>query len=210
MTYVRINATVENNLYRVLTDAELGRTGRYGLPMVYYFEETATPINQRWQEYLIYSNPGMQLQYISKLLDNGLAFCNKTGLNDLDTPRRDYILGKDLNAVDAEGKPEYPKFSKVFTCGGEIVEMINGVVTLMDGNKDPNFNITPRTHPHLFFAAKTTGDDGYPHPFPNGALYDWYEGGKVPVSFLPHVRSGGSFLFNPTQIQANTARLVKI
>lgn len=185
------------NLWHVLTDAERNRRNRFSYPMVYWWKEESMPISKEWQLYLCAMNYGMELRYVSALLGNSKAFCNGTGFGD-DDERQNWILQTNLDSRIL------PAFSKCFTCGGATVEIVDGVVTMMDGSRNPelrsdlfypltrqqaldpaSYKYLPETHPHLFFACVNVNDDFTPTPFPNGALYSWY--GTTPVSFLPHV-----------------------
>jgi hypothetical protein len=210
------------NLYRVLTDYELGRTNRPRLPMVFHFRETVLPISREWQWYLIAINPGMALNAVAHLLMDGVAFCNNTGLNMPGDPRQNWITNEDLTSS------RLPAWSKCFTCGDNLVQIIDGIITAFDGSKPPPlkpgytwpmsreqalnpeiYRYMPQSYPHMFFAAHTTGTDFHAHPFPNGALYPWYMDGKTPVSFLPHVAAGVLY-WPPDKVVDNTARLVKL
>ena len=84
------------------------------------------------------------------------------------------------------------------------------IVEMMDGSKPPPlkpgrvlpdriedldidiYEFTPRTHPHLFFAANITKKGGKVlSPFPNGGTYDWFLGGQRMVTWMPHVARSG-------------------
>ncbi len=205
--YIQINLTTSGqNLYRVLTDAEWGRPSRYYLPMIYYFSEEAMPVTKEWQFYIMAINPGVDPKYLANLFGSTKAYANGDNGYGQGETKQNWFTGENTNS------PYVPVMPKTFTGGDAIVEYQNGIVKLIDGNLSPNYDIMPWKNPELFFACVTTGKDGYSHPFPNGALYDWYKGGRTPVTFLPHVRRRGSINFPPpvNQWTDNTARLVKI
>ena len=188
-----------NKRYRVLTDHEVNRTDRIGFPMVWVFSGASMDLTREWQYYLRAINPGMTPEKVCAVLGYRRAFTNQNGFGNVDDPRRNYILNEDLDAN------ELPKFDKVRTCGMAELEMISGVVTMMDGTKPPplkpgvsqpetlrdatleKYLFTPRGNPSLFFACVSTGSDLNPNPFPQGVTYPWYKGGTTPVVFLPHV-----------------------
>jgi hypothetical protein len=207
--------------HKVLTDAERRRYNRFSYPMVFWFSEDQMPITKEWQLFLVAINYEMDIRKVSQLLDNGRAFCNGTGFNDSDTERQNHILREGLDAR------ELPKFSKVFTCGGAVVEVKNGIVTSFDGNMPPplkdglayplsrldamdpdSYRFTPENEPHLFYSAVTVNDDFTPRPFVNGAFYPWYQSGLVPVSWMPLV--GLQSLREPLSVAENAVRLVRI
>jgi hypothetical protein len=79
------------------------------------------------------------------------------------------------------------------------------IVTMLDGSQPPplkegrsypervedisldDYLFTPQTHRHFFFAANIIRRDGKTVPFPNGAVYDWTNDGRM-YSWLPHVK----------------------
>lgn len=211
------------NLWRVQTDAELNRHDRFPFPMVFHFAERKCDILKEWQLYLCAMNPGMEPRDVSALLNNG-RMTNNNGDGFGDVAHCNWILERDTNALP-------PRWSKVFTCGGAVVNVLGDVIALMNGSApptlreglshpltreqalDPNsYKYLPQTHPHLFYAAVTVYDDYTPFPFPNGALYPWYREGRTPVSFLPHVTDlrNGLVTYPPAQVSGNSARLVRV
>lgn len=167
-------------------------------------------LDKNWQYYIIGINNRMSLEDVSSVLDGRLAFCNGTGWRS--EPLRNYILNKDLTALDDRGRPAYPKFDKDRTCSRSVMTGINlgSVLRLqtMNGNLPPplkagktypqrieDINIddylyNPRDHRHLFFAANVVaskpGNQSSVAPFPRGAIYDW-TGDNLPYTWLPHV-----------------------
>lgn len=170
-------------------------------------------LNRQWQYYLIAINYNMTLENVFLILDDELAFCNGTGFRGEDK-LRNYILGRDLNAIDTNGNPAYPKFDKDRTCSRSI---LTGVVVgdrlklhLLNGNALPPLKpgkFYPQTvsdinpddylyhpknpeHRHLFFAANMVaskpGGLSSVSPFPRGAIYNW-TGDGLPYTWLPHV-----------------------
>ena len=215
-------AGASGNLYRVLTDRELGRSNRNRLPMVFWLSNETMPCSQDWQYFIRAINYGMSLQHVAALFDSWKFAFNNMGFGDPSDPRRNYITGDNLDA------PADPYFSKVYTCGMSIVEIINGVVTTMDGRYPPflmpwvsrprtiqeatpgRYFYNPRTHPHLFYAC-VNSVNGDPVPFANGALYPWYKGGREIVTWMPYVSDKVITWPVPgPQQRENTARLVKI
>lgn len=215
-----------SSLYRVQIDAELGRTdrARSGNPMMFFLREGSCLITREWQWYLMAINPGMTTHNIAMLLDNTKAFCNGTGFYGT-TDRQNWIENENITAQ------ALPAWSKVYVCGGAVVEIIGGVVTTMDGSAPPLladgysypmsqvqarnircYRYSPQSHPHLFFAAVNTHDDGTPVPFPHGATYPWYRGGQMPVSFIPLVADlrDGPVIYPPGEWKDNSARLVRV
>lgn len=183
-----------------------------GCPAVFVMLTPKLKVNldKNWQFYLIAINMGMTLENISSILDTHWAFCNDSGFRS--GALRNYILNKDLNAVDETGKPAYPRFDKDRTCSRSVVKGVElgsvlQVVTF-DGNKPPplkegrsypqrieDINIddylyNPRDHRHMFFAANAVaskpGGLSSVAPVPRGAIYDWTEDG-LPYTWLPHV-----------------------
>lgn len=210
-------------LYAVQTDAQLNRRDRFPYPMVYHFAERKCDIPKEWQLYLCASNYGMDLRYVSALLNNGKMTCNN-GDGFGDVAHCNWILERDMTAPP-------PRWSKVFTCGGAVVQVVDGKVTVFDGSLPPplreglfypltraealdpaSYKYLPQSHPHLFYAAVTVYDDFTPYPFPNGALYSWYREGRTPVSWLPHVADlrQGDVLYPPRQFADNSARLARL
>lgn len=215
---IKIQKAGNNNLYRVLTDKEVGRTDRPRMPMVWTLDELSMPITKEWQIFLCAINPGVLPRHMSANLGYDKAFTNFNGFGDPEDPRRNHILNEDLSYP-------LPRFDKVRTCGNAFIEMIGGKLTMLDGNKPPElkpgivqpqsiyearmdmYKYTPKTHPHLFFKAVGTGYDGLPNPFPNGAVYDW--SGTEPVTFFPHV-SPVDIYYPPERWNGNTPTLVKV
>lgn len=185
-----------------------------GCPAVFTFMNPLLKVtlDKHWQFYLIAINYHMTLENVSKLLDKSLAFCNGTGFRS--EPMRNYILGVDLNVVDARGRPVYPKFDKDRTCSRSVMTGIEVGSTLrvltLDGNQPPplkpgktypqeigairpdDYLYHPKhpEHRHLFFAANVVaskpGGQSSVAPFPRGAIYDW-TGDNLPYSWMPHV-----------------------
>lgn len=213
---------IQLNRYRVLTDIELTppRLNRNRMPMVWIFLSLPVTLTKYWQWYLCAINYGMLRKHIAALLDYKKAFANGTGLGDPGDPRQNWITNENLKA------PKLPQFDKVRTCGDAVVEMVEGVVTMLDGTKPPPLKpgyaqprtineaspeiylYTPQNTPELFFAC-VNSVDGEPRPFPNGATYSWYKNGLTPVTFLPHV-SPLQVTYPPVKITDNTPTLVKI
>lgn len=206
------------NLYRTLTDREVNRTNRIGMPMVFVFADVSMDLTREWQYYFCAINPGMDPKYISALLESKVAFTNSGNGTDV---CRNYITGENM------GVDKLPKFDKVRTCGDSTPEMIGNVVTMMDGTKPPalkpgysqpatlaeatlgKYLFTPQGNPNLFFACVATGSDLNPNPLPHGALYPWYKNGRTPVTFLPHV-SPVSITYPPARVTENTPTLAAL
>lgn len=204
---ISLNPSEPKSLYRVKTDAELGRKDRLHLPMVYYFAETAMRLTREWQLYIMFINPGVAPNYLSALFNYKKAYANGDNGYGGGKVLQNWFTGENLDAKDV------PVLPKCWTGGDAIVEYRNGIVELMDGNILPDYSKTPQFYPHLFFPCVTTGDDGYAHyNFPGGAFYSWFKNGSVPVIFLPHVRCGGSIPFPPpvSQQTDNTAVLTPV
>jgi hypothetical protein len=218
-----------SDLYHVKTDAEVGRTNRSNMPMIWFFAETPGAIlNKEWQFYLRAINPGMSVNALTAHLHYQKVVTNQQGFGMDGDPRRNYLKGEDLDAVDREGNPAYPRMPKTFTFGEAIVQIKNGFVTTLDGRQPPPLKpaysqprvlaeawediylYTPRTHPHLFARAvtsvKTAAGEWVVRSFPNAALYPWYQDGNTPAFFLPHV-SMNLVPWPPQQIDDNTARV---
>lgn len=187
-----------------------------GCPAVFVLMEPneKVEITEQWQYYLIGINYLMTLQHVSDILDHALAFANGTGLTKPGVPRRNYILGVNLDAEDERGNPALPKFDKDRTCsrstmtGVEVGDYLK--VTTLNGNLPPPLKAGksyPRSvaeinpddylyHPknmtqrHLFFAANVvaskSGGRSSVAPFPRGAIYPW-TGDNLPYTWLPHV-----------------------
>jgi hypothetical protein len=169
-------------------------------------------LTKQWQYYLIAINYNMTLENISLILDYRLAFANGTGFRKPDTPRRNFILEQDLDAVDENGKPAYPKFDKDRTCSrsvmtgtemGSVLRVAihdgNGLPPLKSGRAYPqkisdirleDYLYNPKDHRWMFFAANTVtatrGDTSSVAPFPRGARYEW-TGDNELYTWLPHV-----------------------
>lgn len=181
-----------------------------GCPAVFVLMEPneKVELTQQWQYYLIAINYLMTLQHVADILDYALAFANGTGLTKPDTPRRNYILGVDLDAR------ENPKFDKDRTCSRSVMSGVEVgdylKITTFNGNNPPPLKAGktyPRSvaeinpddylyHPknvtqrHLFFAANVVaskpGGQSSVAPFPRGAIYPW-TGDNLPYTWLPHV-----------------------
>lgn len=182
-----------------------------GCPAVFVLNEPLLKVEMTkdWQYYLIAINYNMTLENIAKILDDHLAFANETGLFDSVVPRRNYILGKDLNAR------ELPRLDKDRTCSRSF---LSGTVigsklrlNLFDGNKPPPMKIgkslpqtianirledylyNPKDNPELFLVANLVSfkekDNTSISPFPRGAIYNW-TGDNMPYTFLPHISRG--------------------
>lgn len=211
------------NLWHVKTDAELRRYDRFSMPMVFFFRETKCDIPKEWQLFICAINYGMLLQYIAALLNNGRMTCNG-GDGFGSVAHCNWILGRDLLAPP-------PRWSKVFTCGGATVEVIDGVVTMFDGSVPPplrdglsypltraqamdpaSYKYIPQRNPELFYATVDVNDDFTPIQWREGALYPWYKDGRTPVSFLPHVadKRFGEVRYPPDQFSGNSAILARI
>lgn len=221
--YVSETAATPQATHRVLTDGERGRLNRIGLPMAYWFAERGMYVTKEWQLFLRAINPGMTLEKVSALLNDGKMCSNDGDGFGVGREKQNHILQEGLDPANP-----LPRFTKVFTCGGSVVRVIDGMIQLFDGNMPPpladgltyplsreqaldpmSYRYLPENAPHLFYAAVNTGRDGVPTPFPNGAVYSWYRDGRTPVTFLPHVAPGGS-LAVPTSTVENAARLVRI
>lgn len=188
-----------------------GTTG--GCPAVFVLREPTfkVSLDKHWQYYLIAINHRMTLENISAILDWRLAFANGTGLTKPDVPRRDYILGKNLLAME-NGAPAYPKFDKDRTCSRSVLagtEIGDNLLLRMFNGSDPPPMKTGKTHPQtiaainiddylynpkdhrwMFFAANVVaskpGGASSVAPFPRGAMYDW-TGDNNNYTWLPHV-----------------------
>lgn len=203
MTDIQIRISSESaqpsqNLYRVLTDMEISRFDRPRMPMVFVFNEASMELTREWQLYIVAINPGMKINHIAALMDYKKAFCNQLGTGS-STPRRDYILGENLDAP-------LPKLDKVRTCGNAKLMIANGFVVLMDGTRSPalktgavhpktadeartalsRYVFTPQTHPHLFLNCVTTRPDFEVGAWPGAVVYEW-TGDNFPRCFMPHV-----------------------
>lgn len=227
-SYSVMRATSLDVLFRVRTDQELGREDRAvdGNPMVFFLRDTTCPITREHQWYLRAANPGMSDHNVAALMDNTKAFCNRTGIWG-NIVRQNWI---EMEGLDPRNP--LPAWSKVYICGGEICQVINGVVTVMDGSALPplkdglswatmtrdqamditNYKYSPQKDPHLFYAAKNTHDDGTPVPFPHGATYSWYKNGLVPVTFIPLVANlrDGPVFYPPNVFSENSAQLTPL
>lgn len=206
--YAKQQATPpSSDLYRVLTDAEIGRTDRPSMPMVFVFMEGApVTLTPEWQIFIAGINYRMDLHNIAALTDYKKAFCNTMGTGNPSEPVRNYITGENLDAVDEQGRPAYPKLDKVRTCGGAVLKIADGYVYMMDGTRPPPlkpgavypqtvaqaranpdvYACTPWGTPHLFFECVATGPaPAYRvNPFPNGGQYDYH---PAAVTWMPHV-----------------------
>jgi hypothetical protein len=211
------------NLYRILTDMEIGRFDRPALPMVFAFSDGRVPLTREWQYFIRAINYGMSARHCSAIFHTGRAFANKMGFENPERPCRDYFKNENLDA------PDLPILDKVRTCGDATIEMISGVVSMMDGTKAPplksgqmhpqtiqeaagafdRYLYTPKSHPWLFFAATTTKADFTLGNFPNGALYSWYRNGSTPATFLPHV-APAKIIYPPSKWTDNTPTIKKI
>lgn len=179
-----------------------------GCPAVFVLLEPnlKTEMTKDWQYYLIAINYGMDLGDISAILDYRLAFANGTGLTNPNTPRRDYILEKNLNAR------ENPRLDKDRTCsrsiltGTEVGDYLK--LTTMDGNNPPpmkpgksrpqtiaeirfeDYLYNPRDNREMFLVANTVSVKAQGNtsvaPFPRGARYSWTND-NMPYTFVPHV-----------------------
>jgi hypothetical protein len=171
-------------------------------------------LTKEWQFYLAAINYNMVPADVSTELDYRLAFCNSTGLTKPGVPRRDYLKGVNLTAVDERGNPALPKFDKDRTCTRSVMTgSANGdylIVTTLDGNKPPplkagrrypqtveeinidDYLYNPREHRWLFFAANTVSSVSggtKVYPFPRGATYPWMNDGWK-YTWFPHVSRG--------------------
>jgi hypothetical protein len=183
-----------------------------GCPAVFVLNEPnlKTKLDKHWQYYLIAMNHNMTLENISLLLHFQLAFANGTGVGDDSDPRRDYILERNLNAVDSRGNPAYPSLDKDRTCSRNVLSGIEMGDSLMvktfNGNEPPpmkvgknlpatraeinidNYLYNPKDHPWMFVVANTvtykSGNQTSVAPFPRGAQYSW-TGNNSLYSFLP-------------------------
>jgi N-acetylmuramoyl-L-alanine amidase len=211
------------------------------VPAVFPFEKSAAArvdLTKEWQFFIRVINYKMPVNKVSDLFGNTLAFCNFTGFKDPAHPRADFLRRENLSAP-----LRLPQFDKPRTCAlsvmtgqvkGEflIVEFMNGSQPppLKPGGKHPqsieeidteikargwlkNYQFTPRTHRHLFFAANRTArggkkisplDPAYGREYPEpkrpgemrGAVYDWIGDGKA-YAWLPHVAPAGLKILYP-------------
>lgn len=88
-----------------------------GCPAVFVLKEPAlkVQITKDWQYYHRAINYGMTVRNVFLLHDDTLAFCNQTGFDNLDNPRRkDYYYNR-TNYL------EYPKFDKDRICSRNLL-----------------------------------------------------------------------------------------
>lgn len=183
-----------------------------GCPAVFTLMEPLLKVNldKQWQYYLIAMNYRMTLENISLILDTHLAFCNDSGFRS--GALRNYILDRDLNAVDERGRPAYPRFDKDRTCSRNLLSgQVSGdnlIVKTMDGNQPPplkpgkrhpqskseinldDYLYNPKEHPWMFVVANRVtvkpGSTTSVAPFPRGATYSW-TGNNNNYTFIPLV-----------------------
>lgn len=208
--------------HRIMTDAEIGRTNRYNMPMVWVFNDVHVVLTKEWQMYLVAINHGMpRPNNISHIIGDGVAYCNRTGTGGK-AHRRDYITMQNLDQRD-------PETDKTRSSGDAKLHLSNGAVAMLDGTKPPplkagfahpqntaeaynsidRYVYTPQYYPEYFCANYTTGNDGNCHPWPNGALYPWWKNGTEPVSFFFHVAKS-TVTYPPTQWTDNTPYMKEI
>jgi hypothetical protein len=229
-TEYRAVADVTPNLatHRVQGDVEaLGRVRASavnlgGAPAVWFFNEQPVTINEQWQYFIVAINPGMSLQHVSALLNDGKMVCNNGAGFGAGDPKVNYILGTGIMNT------ALPRFNKAWTMTNARHQMIGSVVTAFDGTKPPpikagaiypsrvqdvNMDIyiyTPQNSPHLFFDCVNVAGDRYGtiSQFDNGGLYPWTPE-RRPYSFLPFV-SAVSVSYPPRVFSENSARLAAI
>ncbi len=102
------------------------------------------------------------------------AFNNNNGFDDPGDPRRDYVNGRDLQAVFANGLPALPKMMKAIICGGMFIrgDVANGELVCMPGvhaidATKPMPTVDEVLARNWYFAAVTADEDSVVH-FPQG------------------------------------------
>lgn len=211
--------------HRVLGDGEQFEGSRIPIrdkapaPAIWFFNETPVVITEQWQYAIVGANPGMSLQHISALLNNGRMVSNTDAGFGGRTPKLNYILRENLNNESAE----LPRYNKAWTMTNAKVRMVSGVVKtfnplqpppLRAGARYPSrveevdpdaYLYTPQNAPELFFNCISVDRDGTLDPFPNGAIYSW-TGDGIARSFLPFL-SRGPATYPPNVFSGNSARL---
>jgi hypothetical protein len=197
-------------------------------------------MNQQWQYYLRAINYNMTVDNVYLLLDRALAFANRTGFRNPNSPKADWFHNKDLSYRPPNldkvrttsrsvmtGTEEFNIPTFVYNTQTLMQQIVARTISFMGAKSlfasllarkenvlrvkvfdsrdlpplkpgykypgdisevNPNaYAIMPETHPEMFLVANIVNARGEVVQFPRGALYPWFEGGRTPASFVPHI-----------------------
>lgn len=140
------------------------------------------PLDEAWQWLWKDINPELSPRDWRALLQYQRAFTNQNGFDKPGDPRRDYINGRDLEAVDDQGNPAYPKM-ELLLCGGAVVTgRAEGEwlwVDVLDGNQPPPSAAWVLAHPEFSFRAVSIN--------PRGEINNLTQGGQGLAKRVPIV-----------------------
>ena len=169
-------------------------------------DDPHTLLSRQWQYYIRAINYNMTLENVYLLEDDHLAFNNNTGYPTLDNPgdRADWFFNRNLGGKDVQMDKVRTTSRSVLTGvedGNELIVMMfdsRELPPLKPGRMYPmdiiqvnpdDYAIMPETHPHMFLVANIVNRREEVVQFPRGATYPWFEDGRTPVSFLPHIHN---------------------
>lgn len=133
-------------------------------------------LNKLWQLLIRDINPLISARELTNMLGGDVAFTNDNGFQMEGDPRRNYILGEALDAVDDRGKPALPKL-EMLLCGGAKFYGYpdkhadgNDIVWVetLDGNKNPPSANWLINNPYYWYRAVTISPKGYIRNMPQG------------------------------------------
>ena len=129
------------------------------------------PLNEQWQRLWKDINPDLPPLKWRALLGYTVAFTNDQGFDKPGDPRRDYINGQGLTAVDDRGNPALPKMELLLCGGATITGRSEGTwfyVKTLDGWADPPPAEWVIAHPEYWFRAVSVNPQGEINNLPQG------------------------------------------
>lgn len=197
-------------LYQQKEDRDVWGSLRSCVPCPAVFilkDDPHTRISQQWQYAIRAANYNMPLKDVFLLLDDGLAFANRTGFLSLDSPgHADYFFNRSLSlsppSLDKVRTTSRSVMTGVEQSGFLRVEVFDSRFPppLKPGFSYPNdisevnpdaYLYNPKDNPEMFLVANIVNTRGEVVQFPRGATYPWFLGGLSPVSFMPHIANAG-------------------
>lgn len=140
------------------------------------------PLDEQWQWLWKNINPELSPLDWRKLLQFERFMTNDNGFDKPGDPRRDYVNGRDLTAVDDRGKPALPKMELLFCGGATITGHVEGqylYVSTLDGWAAPPDAEWVLARPWYWFAAVSIN--------PKGEINNLTQGGQGLVKRVPIV-----------------------
>lgn len=140
------------------------------------------PLDEAWQWLWKNINPSLAPRDWRALLQYERAFTNDNGFDKPGDPRRDYVNGRDLKAVDDRGKPALPKMELLLCGGATITGRVEGAylyLDTLDGWAAPPPAAWVIERPWLWYAAVSVN--------PRGEINNLPQGGQDLVKRVPIV-----------------------